>query len=53
MPELTIEHVLGFLDGRIETARRDSNWTRPEKQARLAAYEDIKAYILIEGISPE
>jgi|HubBroStandDraft_5_1064220.scaffolds.fasta_scaffold208936_3 hypothetical protein len=58
MPKITVDHILGFLDGRIvqwQAYYEESCDSRQaaERAGRLRAYEDLKAYILIEGLDPE
>ena len=57
MPKVTTEHILGFLDGRIfqwQQAYEEAcdSWTAARCRGRKEAYEDLKAYILIEGADP-
>jgi hypothetical protein len=58
MPQVTLDHVLGFLDGRIFQWRQAheeacDSWAASRCRGRMDAYEDLKAYILIESADPE
>jgi hypothetical protein len=56
MPQVTLDHILGFLDGRIfqvQTGLLVGDSLEAYDRGRLQAYEDLKAYILIESADPE
>lgn len=56
MPELTVHHILGFLDGRISSLKQEFPFGREAwlvQNAKIEAYEDLKSYILIEGAIPD
>lgn len=52
MGKLTVEHVLGFIDGRLCIAALRNDTEPSYKKGLMDAYEDLKAYILIEGNQP-
>lgn len=55
MDKTTVHQLLGFLDARIELLLKKEadlyldSWDR----GRVQAYQDIKAYLLIESSMPE
>lgn len=54
MPKITVDHILGFLDGRIAQIEEEPlGFVDSFDRGRLQAYNDLKGYILIEGLDPE